>query len=251
MRRAAFQRIIEHMPAQPVSAAAALAAVRAVFRRRAAREDPDLGSFPDPDDVDDVLRVLAYMAARQRVRDADGSLHRAEALDALTLAGYLRTRADELTVRYVAAARARKVPWARLAPYLGVTSPQGAEQAFLRLKSALAGEAADAQLVRADRARERVIRAAASSGVQIRDLLLRLADVNVGLPPDLDADAEVLWEALAALPPDSEPDVAVVSALRYLVRQMRGRDDLSPTAAALAADAMTVLGIKPLPTPPP
>lgn len=234
-----------------MSAAAAAAAVRSIYRRRAAREDPDLGSFPDPDDPDDLLAVLSYVNARQRVRDADGSLHRAEAVEALTVAAHLRHRADELMLRYATAARARKVSWSTLAPLFGVGSPQGAEQAYLRLSSALAGEAADPALVRADRARERVIRAAASRGVEVRDLITRLVDVQLGLPGDLAAEAEDLWEELAELPADAEPGVAVVGALRYMVRQMRGRDDLSPQAAALAAEAMRLLGIKPLPAPPP
>lgn len=224
--------------AAPASRAAALAAARAVYDRRAALDGQRLELFPD--EGADLEGVLLYLSANRR---APAAVLTADALAALVIADHLRGEADRWQARCTGWARELGVTWQALAPLLGVTTAQGAEQAHLRALSAHEGGVRDERVVRAARAHTRALAGdAGRSAAVLRRLVEEFADPGLGLPPDLAEDAEDLWTDLTGVPADAVPGAALVAGVRLLVRAVLD-GGAGPRATALARSAAVALGL--------
>jgi hypothetical protein len=86
----------------------------------------------------------------------------AEVLAALAVLRHVRDEIAEWEPRLIAAARARGVSWAELAPALGVTSRQAAERRYLRTRASEGGETTAEERVQAERDRRAGDRAVAA-----------------------------------------------------------------------------------------
>ena len=217
------------------SRAAALAAAQAIHARRAAADARALEMFPDLHE--DLLGVIEYVAARP------GRDRRADALACLTIADHLRGVAEHWQVRMVENARTHGARWVELAPLLGVTTAQGAEQAYLRAKRAQSGTSRDERAVRAERAHGRALRAVARAAAEVRDVVAALAEPGLLLPEELREDAATLWEDVVALAPGEAPSPGVVAGLRLLVRALASHDDLTEQAEEVTRRAAVLVGL--------
>ncbi len=188
--------------------------------------------------------MVSYIARYQRIPD---EVLRQDVLDQLRILAYLH--AEEQRQRRVAIALARRVgvSWRLLAEPLGVGSPQGAEQTYLRLINEADGGARDEKAARratsaATAERDRL----ASNATRLAALVRMLAKMSESFPLDVGDEAGVdvaAWAAEAREMPRTGPVphlVAVES--RLLLAELRGRRaDLSDDLRDLVDEGVRVL----------
>ena len=203
-----------------------------IRERRLECGDPDVGGFPDPDDL---LGVVNYVNRRQRV---PGRVLRADALDVLTITRHLRVQLDRREVVAIRTARKHRATYAELAPYMGVRTRQSAEQRYLRLRHAQQVQGGRRSEVQArqggieDRPRVEADQPHEQAELLVR-IVGRLTELAALVPDDLELE-------LANLRRTTRPS-ATLAECRLLLRELVDRADLAPALRRVVDDGARLL----------
>ena len=189
----------------------------------------DASTLPD---VDDLFGVLRYVTSHPRVPHP---ILEQDVQAQLVIIGYLRTELDRRQISVMGTAHTvLRVPWSRLAGWLGLRTAQAAEQTWLRLRSAhrVGGGPRSDRAARADRAtiidRPRV---EALPRARLRLLLAvvgHLRELSPLVPDDLAEDLQGLGQEDTA--------AATLAMVRGIIRDLRSRRDLTPAVVSAAAE---------------
>jgi hypothetical protein len=122
--------------------------VQAIYLRRLAVEDPDLGAHWS----DEVADAVRYVGAHQRV---PAYVVEKDRLDALRLVHHLRAELDRYELQHILGCRKLALPWQRIAQALGLHSYQAAQRRAEQLQAGANHLVRQPEVLRAERRRER------------------------------------------------------------------------------------------------
>jgi hypothetical protein len=221
----------------PSSRQARDAADRIAMRRYEAR-DPDLSRLEDG-----LLSIAAYAGRYQRVPE---HIRRADVTDALVILDHLRALLDSNELAIIEMGRAAGMTWQDLATARGLSSRQGAETAYRRLRNAVRGSGTkDHERERASRQNDRELsRWLRRNTSTLCAAALRINTARDRLPADLVTDMD---ELIAACPTAGVPATPAFAArLALFLDEVQDRAvNLPPTVAEVLNSTRTLLSERP------